>query len=170
MAQRELRGPHESDVVSLGALYLHLAGFLEDPLERPLPENLDIYAAARLFEDLGSSELALRLYENSRKERLPGEYHRNSLYRHARIHIREKQFDSAIKLLLIASKENDLESTIELAKLYEHAVIDIKKSIKFTEKGIKLIDRSDLPEYKKKSKVLELERRLQRLDKKLSKR
>ncbi len=156
------------DVVSLAALFIHLSNFLENPIDKPLSDNLDLFAAAKLFEELGDMDLALKLYENSRMKKLPGDYHSLSLLRNARICIRNKDFSSAIELLEIASKANDLESTIELAKLLEHKVIDIKRSLKLTQKGMRLVARSDLPEYQKKKWMRELDHRSQRLHRKLA--
>jgi uncharacterized protein YprB with RNaseH-like and TPR domain len=151
------------DVVSLAALFIHLSNFLENPIDRPLPENLDIFAAARLFEELGHLELASTLYRSSRVRRLPGDYQSVSLRRNAKIYLRNGEFDAGIELLSIASRENDLESTIELAKVYEHGRLDLKKALKCTQKSLRLLERSDLPVYIKNKKLLELQHRMDRL-------
>ncbi len=157
------------DVVSLAALFLHLSTFLENPVEKPLMENLDLFAAARLFEDLGRSDMALKLYTNSRQERLPGNYHKLSLYRNAKIHLRKGEITAAIDLLTLAVRENDLESAVELSKVYEHRLLDIKNAIKYAQKALRVSEKSDIPVFQKSKISHSLEHRLDRLMQKLHK-
>lgn len=50
------------DVVSLAALFNHMAGLLAHPFEASIEHGVDLIALARLYEDLGETETAIGLY------------------------------------------------------------------------------------------------------------
>ncbi len=50
------------DVVSLAALFNHMAGLLAHPFEASIEHGVDLIALARLYEDLGETQTAIGLY------------------------------------------------------------------------------------------------------------
>jgi uncharacterized protein YprB with RNaseH-like and TPR domain len=161
------------DVISLAALLDHMAGLLEQPLERGGEHSVDLLALARLFEDLGELDRATNLYihglehEDAQSEKLPDQLFLKALARLARIYKRQERFDQAISLWMQAASHRDLGAHIELAKYYEHRARDFPQAIGWTKAAIALL--SDSPqffEYERSQWTQRLDHRLARLTRK----
>lgn len=164
------------DVVSLAALLNHMAALLADPLERGGEYSIDLIALAKLFEDLGSLEIATRLYihglehEDARLQRLPRSALLQALNRLALIHKRQQNWEAAIALWQEAARWQHLSAYVELAKYYEHTSRDLDEAIHWTLSALDLLQSLDLALglYEHRQWAVELERRLARLRRKIS--
>ena len=81
----------------------------------------------------------------------------------ALIYKRQGDFDLAIPLWERAADKDDLEAYIELAKYYEHRVLDYPKALRWTQDAIKILERKDYGRFEKKRWLDELEHRRDRL-------
>ena len=123
---------NEIDILSLAAIFNVLAQMLSSPLESLFTENLDCIAIAGIYEDLGYTHEAIKLYERSIGEGLPVDFLTETLNRYAKIHKRNGDWDSARKLWETSAGYNNIESCIELAKYYEHVRLDPSSALMWT--------------------------------------
>jgi len=157
---------NEIDILSLSALFLHLANLLRNPLGSPNPQSLDLIAIARLYEELGDYTAAVQLYEASLEIGLPTHFFIQTLYRFANLHRRTGKIEAALALWMKASEFNEVDACIEIAKFYEHQQKAYKQAIEWTDLALTYLDQSPLPRYLKNQRRLELEHRQQRLHQK----
>jgi uncharacterized protein len=159
------------DVVSLAALFKHVAGLLADPLHQVGLDPIDLASLARLFEDLEDEELAIQLYKNSLQHRMSGsrdEQYWDTLQRLSFLYKRREEFMQAIPLWEEAALNGKLYAYVELAKIYEHTLCDLSQAHDWTQKAIKWIEKSNFPLYERAYWQPELEHRLERLNRKIA--
>jgi uncharacterized protein YprB with RNaseH-like and TPR domain len=164
------------DVVSLAALLNHMATLLANPLEFGSQYSIDLISLGKLFEDLGSLELATRLYihslehEDVQLQRLPRSALLQALDRLALIHKRQHNWDAAITLWQEAARWQHLSAYIEMAKYYEHTSRNYNEAMHWTLSALELLDHLDqaIGSYERRQWMAELDHRLSRLRKKLS--
>ena len=168
------------DVLSLVALLDHVGWLLADPLQYGSQFGIDLIALGKLFEDLGHLDTATQLYvhglehEDARNDLLPPEALLQALQRLAAIHKRQANLEAAIQLWEQAARHAHIEAHIELAKTYEHQLKDYPLAIYWTETAISLIQTSPtlngqnpyLNAYQKRQWLVELQHRLERLQRK----
>lgn len=137
------------DVVSLAALLNHTAGMLQDPVGNGGRYGSDLIALARLFEDLGDLEHAAQLYlhgldhADSRSGDLPAYLLLQALQRLALIRKRQNELETAVELWQQAANRRHLESHIELAKCFEHHLLDLPQALEWTNAAIRLLEAED---------------------------
>jgi len=127
----------------------------------------DLVGLGRLCEAVGQVTLARRSYEAalgaaSRSDRA------EAIYRLATIHLREGNLPESIELLEAAASYSDpvsLLAAIDLAKIYEHRQRDPRSALLHTRQALRLA--AELPDSTKLRVFAELERRVQRLTRKL---
>ncbi|MFN7035881.1 MAG: ribonuclease H-like domain-containing protein [Bellilinea sp.] len=154
---------NEVDILSLSALFLHLANLLRDPLGSNNPQSLDLIAIARLYEELGDYTSAIQLYEASLEIGLPAHFFIQTLYRFANLHRRTGKIEASLNLWLKAAEFYEVDACIQIAKFYEHQQKSFQQAIEWTELALTYLDQSPLPRYLKKQRRIELEHRKQRL-------
>lgn len=154
------------DVVSMAALFNHMAAMLADPFESGIQHGVDIVAIARLFEELGELEIATRLYLLGLDHDLPRPVLLDAIQRLAFIHKRQDNLPAAVSLWEQAARHQHLESHLELAKFYEHRLRDYQEAISWTQAAINLVKSSGFPAYERRQRLPELEHRLERLQQK----
>jgi len=171
------------DVLSLVALMDHMAGLLDDPVGMGGRGGVALLALARRFEDLGELEQAARLYlfgldhEDARLGRMPRPLLLQALQRLAALHKRQAQWQPAIQLWQQAAERRCLEACVELAKCYEHNLKDAAAALGWTQTALEMVrsasnrpgDETYLPLYERRRWQQELEHRIQRLEKAISK-
>jgi uncharacterized protein YprB with RNaseH-like and TPR domain len=163
------------DVVSLAALFNHMAELLADPLSRATEHGIDLISLARLFEDLQDLDSATRLYihalnhPDALEQRLPEPILLNAIQRLAMIHKRQENLPAAIVLWEQAARHHHLDAHIELAKFYEHHLNNYQEAIQWTQSAISVVQMPDFPAYERRQWLPELEHRLSRLQSKLAK-
>jgi uncharacterized protein len=159
------------DVVSLAALFKHVAGLLADPLHQEGLDPIDQASLARLFEDLEDEELAIQLYRNSLQQRTGAfrdEQYWDALQRLSFVYKHREEHVQAILLWEEAAQNGKLYAFVELAKLYEHTLGDLEQALDWTKQAIKCIEKSSFPTYERSFWQPELEHRLERLNRKIA--
>lgn len=154
---------NQIDILSLSALFVHLAQLLKNPLIAENPQSLDLIAIARLYEELSDYTRAVQLYEASLDIGLPTHFFIQTLYRFANLHRRNGKLSEALELWLKAAEYDEVDACIEIAKFYEHKQKGYSQAIKWTELGLRNLEQSPMPRYLKKKRRVELEHRKQRL-------
>jgi hypothetical protein len=167
------------DVVSLAALFNHIALLLAAPLEAPLLHGIDRIALGRLYEDLGDVDTAIQLYlqglqyEDSPDSPIPAEYRLSrpalldAIQRLALIHKRRENFQAAVPLWVKAAQEEHLEAHIELAKFYEHHLGDYREALSWAQTAQDIVNAPGFPRYERQRWNEELEQRIARLHRKI---
>jgi uncharacterized protein YprB with RNaseH-like and TPR domain len=120
------------DVVSLAALLNYTSGLLENPLAQSSPEYIDLAAVARLLEDLGHQERAIKLYETCLQAGLPDNIYDDTLIRLSLLHKRNNNYPAAIPLWEQATSRKNINAYEELAKYFEHHAQDLEAALKWT--------------------------------------
>jgi uncharacterized protein YprB with RNaseH-like and TPR domain len=156
------------DVVSMAALFNHMAGVLADPLGGQVNDGIDVVAMAKLFESMGELDRATRLYIHGLEHDLPEPNLIEAIQRLAMIHKRQENFPEAVALWERAASHQHLDAHIELAKFYEHRLRDAEQALYWTDTAIELVNQPVFPTYERRQWLAELEHRRQRLLRKLS--
>jgi len=151
------------DVVSLAALFGHVAAVLDDPLHAGLEHGADVVALARLYEDLGDLDGAASLYLHGLQHDLPRGVLLEAINRLAAIYKRQNNLTSAIALWQEAARYQHLQAHIELAKAYEHRLRDPFQALGWTQSAIDLVRSPAFTPYERRMLLPELEHRLERL-------
>ncbi len=154
------------DIYSLAALFNHTTALLADPLSLAGLPGLDRVALARLYEDLGYLDTAIRLYETGLDDGLPDEFFWKTVERFAQLYKHQKNWEPALALWRKAADHRDLYALEELAKYYEHTEVDISAAIHWTEQALDRVGLPDYPRALRRQATDELGRRLERLKKK----
>jgi uncharacterized protein YprB with RNaseH-like and TPR domain len=156
------------DVLSLAALFGHTAELLSDPLSSVVEHGVDLVALGKLFEDMGDTDLASRLYLVGLERDLPREILLDAIHRLAMIHKRQDNLQVAAELWQQAAGYAHIQAHIELAKLYEHRFRDPLQALQWTQSAIEIMRGSALPGFERRHWLDELERRQNRLLRKLA--
>jgi uncharacterized protein YprB with RNaseH-like and TPR domain len=157
------------DVISLAALFKHIAGLLEDPLHAGNLHSIDRASLAKLFEDLGDFDLAVQLYETSLQQTsdgLPEDLYWETLQRLSFLHKRQGRLTQAIPIWEKAAHSGHIYAFVELAKAYEHVLRDISQALNWTQQALGQVKKTGFPAYERAYWIQELEHRLERLKKK----
>ena len=156
------------DVVSMAALFNHMAGMLAEPLNGAVEHAVDIVSMARLFESMGDLKSAIRLYLYGLEQNLPKQILLDAIQRLALIYKRAQDYQPAIELWQQAAHHRHLDSHVELAKYYEHRQRDYPAALEWTQAAIKLANSAKFSAFERRQHLPELEHRRQRLLRKLS--
>jgi len=158
---------NKMDILSLAALFLHVSNLLTAPMDWLADEGLDLIAIARLYDQTGRRDQAVKLYEHSLTLGMPRPFFIQTLYRCAELARKDGNFQQAAELWQKAAEYQEIPACIELAKYYEHQTRDYSTAETWTIKAQALLDSSVQPLYYKKSMTIDLQKRLDRiLDKK----
>jgi len=156
------------DVISLVALLNHTSILLENPLNQPTIEYIDLSAIARLLEDLGHTERATQLYELCLQSELPQDVYNDTLYRLAFLHKRNNNYLAAVPLWEQATARNQIYAYEELAKYYEHHTQNLDAALSWTMLALDYIGSSSFLELDNIQSKIEFQHRLERLQRKIS--
>jgi hypothetical protein len=157
------------DILSLSALFHYTAELLSEPTSSTVDNKIDLIAMARLFEDLGEIERALKLYlyivdtQDSQYPGISDDHLIQAITSLALIFKRQGEFKPAIELWKKAAGLNNINSHVELAKYYEHKSKKYDQAIEWTGNAINLINTDEYNLYKFRYWKPELEYRLSRL-------
>jgi uncharacterized protein YprB with RNaseH-like and TPR domain len=158
------------DVVSLAALFKHVAGLLSDPLHQVGLDPVDQAALARLFEDLEDEGLAIQLYEGSLQQRvgvMRDEGYWDTLQRLSFLRKRRAEYPKAISLWEEAAQNGKLYAYVELAKVYEHTFCNLELAQGWTQQALQFTEKPSFPAYERSYWQPELKHRLERLNRKI---
>jgi uncharacterized protein len=154
------------DIVSLAALFVHMADILEAPQKTVLP-SLDIAAIARLYEESGRLEDAAILFEYSLTQGLPQDFYISTLQRFAILRRKQGKMDLAVSLWGKAAEQNYMPAFIELAKYYEHTLKDYDSALSWTKQAVSGLRRLNLSRSQVQFWEDEFNKRIDRLLKKI---
>ena len=154
------------DVVAMAALLAHMNDMLESPFDGKVQHGLDFVALGKLFEDLGHWDEAARLFERGLESDLTENDFGTAVKRLSILQKRRGDLGEAVRLWEAAAKRGHLYAFIELAKHYEHKERDMKSALKWTKSALKRLEKIDQPEYVHKFWLAEIERRMERLNRK----
>jgi len=157
------------DIVSLAALYVYLCGILNEPLTNPLTHFLDLIEIGSLYEQMGNSERAVKLYEQCLQNGLPRQSFLNVLLKYAFLYRKKGDWLTALPFWEKAAELQHVDSCIELAKYYEHHERDIVSALTWTEHALTNLASLDITKSSKKLLEKNLEHRHARLSRKSEK-
>jgi hypothetical protein len=155
------------DVLSLAALFGHVAQLLAEPLEGRIAHAVDQVAVGKLYEDLGYVQIAAQLYEEGLAQDLPEEVRWETVHRLSLICKRCGDLPSAVTLWQEAARSNQVYAHVELAKFYEHMARDYHAAAAWTEAAIALVSAPGFPRHEGRRWLVDLEHRLARLRRRL---
>lgn len=159
---------NKMDILSLAALFLHVSKLLTEPMQWLADEGLDLIAIARLYDQTGRRAQAVDLYEHALTLGLPKPFFIQTLYRYAELARRDGNWVQAVELWQKTSEFHEIPACIELAKYYEHHLRNYGSAKEWTRKAQEYLESSVQPLYIKKDQMVELEKRLVRVQAKIS--
>jgi uncharacterized protein len=152
------------DILSLAALYGHVAGMLKDPLKHASGYGLDLAAIARLYEGMGWIEKAAQLYETSLEMGdLPEDFFFKTMERYALLHRRQGDWDKAAQLWKKAAEKGQIFACVELAKFYEHHERNYLEALQWAKKALEHLEVDRYFYGSGRAEEKEIERRIGRL-------
>ena len=152
------------DILSLAALYNHIAGMLKDPLGDSVGYGLDLAAIARIYEEKGWLEEAAELYERSLDMGdLPEEFFFKYLERFALLRRKTGDWENAVSLWQKAAAHGQVNACIELSKYYEHRVRNYTEALAWARKALEILDDHRYYEGPRKAAERDLSHRIGRL-------
>ncbi len=154
------------DVVAMAALLAHMNDMMQNPYDGKVQHGLDFVALGKLFEDLGHWDEAARLFERGLESNLTESDFGVAVKRLSILQKRRGDLSEAVRLWEAAAKRGQLYAFIELAKYYEHKERNVKSALQWTKSAMKRVGKIDQPEYVRKFWVAEIERRMERLNRK----
>ncbi len=156
------------DILSLAALFNHLARMLEDPINRVVfgPE---LYGIGTIYEDLGHFEAAAGIYEQGLNHPLPEDVRDKILRKLSYLERRRGNLSGAVDLWLRSARHGKVYAHVELAKYHEHKRRDYRRAKQWTLTAIDLVNQGGLPPYNRGRWLRDLDRRLGRLRRKADK-
>jgi tetratricopeptide (TPR) repeat protein len=160
------------DVISMVALFNHMAGVLDDPFGGAIQHAADWVAVAKLYEDLGDVDRAARLYIHALEhaddwpQRLPLASLIEAIERLAQIHKHQDNLEAAVVLWQQAAQRQHLDAHVELAKFYEHRLRDYPAAVEWTESAIALVRSPLFTPFERRQRLPDLQHRLSRLQRK----
>lgn len=156
------------DILSLAALFQHVAHLLSDPLHYTTPQSLDLIAIARLFEELGQFDDAIQLYEFSLQMGMPEHFFIQTLERFAGLYRKQGEWQKTLHLWEKAADHHQISACVELAKYYEHQSRDPGAALTWTDRAIQMVDLYIRGIASRREMIKELSHRRERLERKLN--
>ncbi len=155
------------DVVAMAALLAYMNEMMQNPYAGMVQHGLDFVALGKLFEDLGHWDEAARLFERGLESQLNEADFGVAVKRLAILQKKRGDIREAIRLWESAAEHGHLYAYVELAKHYEHKERNVKSALKWTKTARKKVEKAELPGYVRQYWIDELEKRLERLQKKV---
>ena len=128
------------DILSMVTLLNRIAELINKPLDIQNIHKNELAALGNIYEDLGESDLAAQLYELSLQDSDWDDNDWNTLQRLSYLHKKLENFQSAIVLWEKAALHGHIYAHIELAKYFEHRILDYSIAIEWTHRALDLID------------------------------
>jgi len=150
----------------MAALLNHMNEMITHPYEGPVEHGLDFIALGKLFEDLGLSEEAARLFERGLEYDITESDFTTAVKRLSILQKRRGDYEEAVRLWEKAAAEGHIYAHIEIAKYYEHKRRDIKSAIQWTRSALEHVEHGNLPAFERKYWQNEIAHRLARLERK----
>lgn len=155
------------DILSLAALFNHVASLVNDPVQLANGSGLDLAAVARMYEELGWLEQAADLYAASIDQGLPEPFFLKTIDRYALLRRKQGDWQNAASLWQKAAERGQYLPCVELAKYYEHRERNYPEALAWTRRALALLDRAFTYESTRRPVELDLRQRETRLQRKL---
>ncbi len=157
------------DILSLAALYGHIAGMLKDPLNEKIECHVvDMAAIARIYEEMGWLDQAIFLYEKSLGTGdLPEPFFSKTLERFALLRRHQGDWAKAVDLWQKAASLGESSACIELSKYYEHRKRNYMEALFWAKRGLELVEVDRFYLGSGRTAVREIEKRIGRLYKRI---
>ncbi len=156
------------DVLAMTALLSHVAQMLDDPLTFAVEHGLDLIAIGKIFEPLGRLDEAARVYARALELDLSEQAFRETVARLSFVEKRRGQYTSAVKLWRDAARRREIYAHVELAKYCEHTIRDYVEAAEWTRRALAIVRSVDSTPEMRRAWQADLERRLARLESKMS--
>ena len=153
------------DILSLAALYGHIADLLKDPLHLVMGTYaLDLAAIARLYEDMGLMDQAIVLYQRSLEMGdLPEPFFCKTIDRYAQLHRKQGEWYLAAQLWKRAAEHGEASACVELSKYYEHHERNYLEALNWAKKALDYFEVDQYYPGSGKTIEREIEHRIGRL-------
>ncbi len=158
------------DILSMAALFAHMAAMLDDPFEAGIEHGVDLISIGRLYQDLGEMDRAVQIMELGLSQELPDDSRRKAVERLAVIHRRRGDLPAAVALWEQAAEGGEVYALEMLAKHYEHRLKEFEQAIQLTQQALEIVRAPNFPRFERRMRRDELEHRLARLERKLARR
>ncbi|RMF42199.1 MAG: hypothetical protein D6755_11745 [Anaerolineae bacterium] len=156
---------NEKDVLAMAALLNHMGDLLHKPLERPETPALDLTGIASVFEKVGDTAQAIRVYREAlQREELPAESRKKARKRLSFLLKRRAAWEEAVRWWQQAAEEGEYYACEELAKYYEHRARDVATALHWTRQA--LLRLSTAPKAEQMTWQAPFAHRLARLERK----
>jgi uncharacterized protein YprB with RNaseH-like and TPR domain len=155
------------DVVAMAALLTHVHEMLTDPFNERIAHGLDVVAMARLYEDLGELETAVRLFEHGLEMNLPEADFWLAIQRLSRLQKRRGDVETAVRLWERAAMQGHIYAHVELAKYFEHQLRNYEEALRWTDSAMQHVAEQDIPRYVRDHWLQELTHRRERIQNKI---
>ncbi len=134
---------NEMDILAMAALLNHMGSLLDDPLDRPETPALDLTGIGGVFEKVGRTAEAARLYAAAlHRPGLPEEARRRTRRRLSFLLKRAGRWEEALRWWRQAAEENEWYACEELAKFYEHRARDLPAAQRWTRHALSGLERA----------------------------
>lgn len=131
---------NEKDVVSLAALFLHLAKAISTIESISLMDSQDILSIGRIFQKKGNIEASEEFYKLGLNNLDIKDIDVKVAQNFACLLKRQNKWTEAIRFWTIAANNNDIGSCVELSKYYEHHTKDLNLALFWAEKALKICE------------------------------
>ena len=151
------------DIVSLGALLIHFAAIISNPLQHQSLPGLDLVAIGHLYAGLEELDTAIRLYEKGIEEGVPEEFYTNALMRQATLCKKQGDYDYAIANWEKAAEMGNLTACEELAKVYEHQFANYELAMQWVGRANDILETMPKHNFVRRQQTQLFQHRLERL-------
>ena len=154
------------DVLTMSALITHIADLLSDPVHAAA-HDLDLLSIGKLHEDLGHISEAQSLYLECLGRPLEQEAWLEAAKRLSFVFKKQENWAGALKLWETAAAKGEIYAHEELAKYYEHRTRELETAREWARAALEAINASGFPILLRYQWKPELEKRFDRLEKKI---
>jgi len=151
---------NKNDVVSLAALFSHVTRLVSEKSSLESANRLDIISIGNIYQKSGNLSLSEIFYQQGLDKGDPSELDNKILRNFALLLKKQGKWEEALELLEIAAKKDDITACVELAKYFEHKVVDLFSASIWVETAIGIMIRSEGAE-KTMRELLHRKRRLE---------
>jgi len=158
------------DIVSLAALFLHISTSFDQISGEVRMHPVDLYSIGQIFHDLEMVDLAEKIFtECISTKSLPVEMNLEAIKRVAAIYKRQENFKSALLFWQQAADLGDIDSSIELAKYFEHNSREYVIAKQWSETAASQLAKRGYHNYQDRQLRKEIDKRISRLNQKMEK-
>ncbi len=152
------------DIVSLAALFLYLSDSFESTSLSKSFHPIDYFSMGMLYKEIGMIDLAEKIFcDCYEQDNLTTEL-RITLFHHlGDLYKRQGKMEKALQVWTKSANDEDIDSIIEIAKYYEHAVNDYDMALSWTEKAVTYLDKKGYHSYQSRQMKNDLLKRKARL-------